>query len=316
MRRIFFPPSATQTDDDHHVNSMNQSSSSSRREKNKKKTLSLSLSVLVSYKCTENELDSPEWQVTGIKHRLHGENENLVKACNSSAAAIRSASWKEKWSSNWTWRWARTGAEEEESTKEKFSRRSTCILTTQLLLPLPLAGSRTFKGPRDEIPHHTFIHYFSFSSRIHEVRTWQGFFVHNSRRNPRTRWGFRSKACQESTKKTSFSSKTCRTVTGSLLSTFFIQLASAWFSKREARWRGFRVLGLTVSTRARNRSSKETRTHTDRGRWSSDPPLSLWKSLHQERERERKQTRAKRGGSLQTRHKGSLAWFPTQGDLF
>jgi hypothetical protein len=33
------------------------------------------------------------------------------------------------------------------------------------------AGSRTFKEPRDEIPHHTSIHYFSFSSRIHEVRT-------------------------------------------------------------------------------------------------------------------------------------------------
>lgn len=31
------------------------------------------------------------------------------------------------------------------------------------------AGSRTFKEPRDEIPHHTSIHYFSFSSRIHEV---------------------------------------------------------------------------------------------------------------------------------------------------
>jgi hypothetical protein len=59
--------------------------------------------------------------------------------------------------------------------------------------------------------------------------------------------------------------------------------------------RGFRVLGLTVSTRTRNRSSKETRTHADRGRWSSDPPLSLWKSLHQERERERGSRRVQSG---------------------
>jgi hypothetical protein len=46
------------------------------------------------------------------------------------------------------------------------------------------------------------------------------------------------------------------------------------------------------------------------------PSLSLEELALGERERERKQTRAKRGGSLQTRHKGSLAWFPIQGDLF
>ncbi len=169
-------------------------------------SLSLSLCVLVSYKCSENELDPPEWQVTGTKHRLHGENKNLVKACSSSAAAIRSASWKEKWSRNWTWRWARAGAEEEENTKEKFSKRSTCILTTQLLLrPLPVPEPSKNQGMRYRIIHPStifrslrestkFAHDKAFSFITCEaIREQDEVFVQKPAKNPRSRRAFRPK---------------------------------------------------------------------------------------------------------------------------